>query len=101
MYLPILRGRQFELIALRELIEKELIGKRIVPIIEPVKLTSTLVSTLAAFRERNAPVAVIRNPRAGDLIALLNDEENSEARDKFFSEIEMTTTGFLLSYSFR
>ena len=46
MYFPYLRGRQFELIALRELLEKRLIGDKIVPIIEPVKLTSTLVKTL-------------------------------------------------------
>ena len=42
MYFPYLRGRQFELIALRELVEKGVLSSRITPIIEPVKLSSTL-----------------------------------------------------------
>ena len=37
MYFPYLRGRQFELIALRELIENDCINSSIIPIIEPVK----------------------------------------------------------------
>ena len=45
MYFPYLRGRQFELIALRELVEHQLIGKHIYPVIEPVKLSSTLTKT--------------------------------------------------------
>ena len=43
IYFPYLRGRQFELIALRELVEKGVLSSRITPIIEPVKLSSTLV----------------------------------------------------------
>ena len=46
MYFPYLRGRQFELIALRELVENKLIGKHIYPVIEPVNLSSTLTKTL-------------------------------------------------------
>ncbi|WP_434509785.1 hypothetical protein [Desulfitobacterium sp. AusDCA] len=38
MYFPYLRGGQFELIAIRELIEQSLIGESIIPVIEPVKL---------------------------------------------------------------
>ena len=34
MYFPYLRGRQFELIALRELVERKKIGQNIIPIIE-------------------------------------------------------------------
>ena len=37
MYFPYLRGRQFELVALRELLELDLISEKIVPVIEPVK----------------------------------------------------------------
>ena len=36
MYFPYLRGRQFELIALRELVGKDVLSSRITPIIEPV-----------------------------------------------------------------
>ncbi|WP_153052429.1 sce7725 family protein, partial [Streptococcus suis] len=46
MYFPYLRGRQYELIALRELLENDTLSKRVVPIIEPVKLSSTLINTL-------------------------------------------------------
>ena len=49
MYFPYLRGRQFELLALRELANQKLLGEHIIPIIEPVKLSSTLVNTLDVF----------------------------------------------------
>ena len=52
MYFPYLRGRQFELIALRELLEDDLIGNKIVPIIEPIKPTSTLAKTLSFYSEK-------------------------------------------------
>ncbi|AZQ59226.1 hypothetical protein EJ994_10570 [Maribacter sp. MJ134] len=68
MYLPYLRGKQFELIALRELCSlfpQEL--NKISPIIEPVKASSTIKSTLAEFVNRNANFNLIINPRVGDL----------------------------------
>lgn len=43
MYFPYLRGRQFELIALRELLEGKRISEKVIPIIEPVKPSSTLL----------------------------------------------------------
>ncbi|HEY9169416.1 MAG TPA: sce7725 family protein [Lutibacter sp.] len=55
MYFPYLRGKQFELIALRELcalFPEEL--NKISPVIEPVKASSTLNSTLAELANRNA-----------------------------------------------
>jgi len=48
MYFPYLRGRQYELIAIRELAEKGKLSKRIIPIIEPVKLSTTIKSTVLA-----------------------------------------------------
>jgi hypothetical protein len=68
MYFPYLRGKQFELIALRELCSlfpQEL--NKISPIIEPVKASSTIKSTLAEFANRNANFSLIINPRVGDL----------------------------------
>lgn len=41
MYYPYLRGKQNELFAIRELLEKGLIGDCIQPIIEPIKYTTT------------------------------------------------------------
>ncbi|MFS4484207.1 sce7725 family protein [Hyunsoonleella sp. 2307UL5-6] len=68
MYFPYLRGKQFELIALRELCSifpQEL--NKISPIIEPVKVSSTIKTTLAEFVNRNANFNLIINPRVGDL----------------------------------
>ena len=68
MYFPYLRGKQFELIALRELcalVPQEL--NKISPVIEPVKASSTLNSTLAELANRNANFNLIINPRVGDL----------------------------------
>lgn len=69
MYFPYLRGKQFELIALRELcgLFPERISN-ISPIIEPVKLSSTLVSTLKELANKNVNFNLILNPRVGDLI---------------------------------
>ncbi len=36
MYFPYVRGRQYELLALRELASQNLLSAKIVPIIEPV-----------------------------------------------------------------
>lgn len=46
MYFPYLRGRQYELIALRELLANNKLGNNVIPIIEPVRLSPTLISTL-------------------------------------------------------
>lgn len=85
MYFPYLRGRQFELIAVRELLEKELIGSNIVPIIEPVKLTSTLVKTLQLYTEREHKIALIMNPEVGDFVLKL--KEKRKAQDKVVDEL--------------
>lgn len=66
MYFPYLRGRQFELLALRELAENSLVCKHIIPIIEPVKLSPTLVKTLECFIASNRNITVIHNPQVGN-----------------------------------
>jgi len=66
MYFPYFRGRQYELLALRELAQKGLLGKSIIPIIEPVKATTTFDQTLKTYKETNTQVAVIFNPAVGD-----------------------------------
>lgn len=62
MYFPYLRGRQFELIALRELLENNRINSKIIPIIEPVKPTATLLKTLKIFTEKERLIAIVFNP---------------------------------------
>jgi len=78
MYLPYLRARQFELIALRELVEKELIGDRILPIIEPIKLSTTLIKTIEAFINKDKKIVIIHNPKVGDFLEEIKDEYKKE-----------------------
>lgn len=65
MYTPYLRARQFELIALRELLENHKLSREIIPLVEPVRLTPTLVLTIEAFIQAEHPIAVICNPAVG------------------------------------
>lgn len=68
MYFPYLRGKQFELIALREL--SDIVanaGNKISPIIEPVKNSPTLNSTLSELATKNINFNIIINPSVGDL----------------------------------
>lgn len=68
MYFPYLRGRQFELIAVRELIEKQKLSSKVIPIIEPVKLSSTLSKTISIAQSNHQKIAVILNPQVGSLL---------------------------------
>lgn len=63
MYFPYLRGRQSELLALRELIEKDLIGANVIPVIEITQFSSTFLKTLNVYLENNRRVAVIMNSK--------------------------------------
>ncbi|MGP1906801.1 sce7725 family protein [Metabacillus sp. JX24] len=65
MYFPIIRGRQYDLLALRELQTKGLLSERIVPIIEPIKLSSTLLSTVKVFEENDRQLIILSNPKVG------------------------------------
>lgn len=67
MYFPYFRGRQYELLALKELAQKNLITSSIIPIVEPIKLSSTFNGTLKAYTDANLPIALILNPSVGDL----------------------------------
>ncbi|NLZ94709.1 MAG: sce7725 family protein, partial [Bacteroidales bacterium] len=67
MYQPYVRGKQFELIGLRELTPETLSSNRdkISPIIEPVRNSSTLKSTIETFVEHNINFTIIINPQVG------------------------------------
>ena len=49
MYFPILRGRQFELLALRECVNQGFLSNKIIPVVEPVKVSSTYTKTVDSF----------------------------------------------------
>ena len=61
MYFPILRGRQFELLALRECVSKNILSNQIIPIVEPVKVSSTYTKTVDSFIKAEKLIAIIRN----------------------------------------
>jgi hypothetical protein len=63
MYFPFLRGKQFEIIALRELAYQLSESKRIIPIIEPVKETSSYKKTFQEFQEYEIEYCFIINPK--------------------------------------
>ncbi|WP_273096560.1 sce7725 family protein [Dialister succinatiphilus] len=77
MYFPYLRGRQFELLAIRELVNNSLIGEHVFPIIEPVHLTSTLVKTLEICKAKGYKLGLVMNPQVGNFTNDLKDSSNS------------------------
>lgn len=81
MYFPYLRGRQFELIALRELVEKGVLSSKITPIIEPVKLSSTLVKTIETYGKKGKQLAIITNPKVGSFNNDAKEEKNQKLKE--------------------
>jgi len=67
MYFPFFRGRQYELLALKELAQKRLISNSVIPVVEPVKASPTFNGTIKAYNEKCLPIALILNPNVGDL----------------------------------
>ena len=65
MYFPYLRGRQNELLCLRELLDEGKLKDKVLPIIEPVRCNSTFFSTLKRFVEEERDIIIIRNPKVG------------------------------------
>ncbi len=88
MYFPILRGRQFELLALRECVEKNLIGDNIIPIVEPVKVSTTYTKTVETFINANRQIAIIRNPQVGDWVKGLEEEGSEEIRARVYAQLQ-------------
>ena len=90
MYYPYLRGKQFELLALREFSNEYKNNSKIVPIIEPVKKqVNGLNAAALSMIENGMKFAVILNPSDGDyrhtgidndilmsLTALTDDRDN-------------------------
>ena len=67
MYFPYLRGRLYELLALKDLLEKDLLSEKVVPVIEPIKLSTTLFNALENFIEKKRKIGLILNPEVVDL----------------------------------
>lgn len=68
MYYPFLRGKQNELLAVRELSQSILTNSpNISPIFEPVKFSSTFNNTFPEFAKKGINFSLIVNPRKGQL----------------------------------
>ena len=74
MYFPYPRGKQFELIALREFAIQYPNTEQIIPIIEPVKSTFNGLTTAARIMfEQNLRFALVLNPADGDFKRITKD----------------------------
>src|SRR5699024_9194001 len=92
-----LRGRQNELLCLRELLDGGKLSSGVIPIIEHVKFSSTFFSTLTKFIETNRNVIVISNPKGGSFSKELNDmrkdiEKESDESKK--QKLQKTLDGY-------
>lgn len=96
MYFPILRGRQFELLALRELLNKGVLSNQVIPIIEPVKVSTTFVKTIETFTKKNRNLVVIRNPKVGSWNKEIEKDINSSI--KTFMENIGNNTNVIFAY---
>ena len=85
MYYPYLRGKQYELIALRELIEKNLISDKIVPIVEPITASPYLLKFMDIYVKANRNFGIIQNPEYGTFLQEIERNEKREYKEKFSS----------------
>lgn len=83
MYFPYLRGRQYELLALRELAANNLLGDYVIPIVEPVKLSPTLVNVMDDFIKTQYPISIIRNPVVGTFMSDWQEAQEDSKEDRY------------------
>lgn len=98
MYFPYLRGRQNELICIRELLELGKLSDKIVPVIEPVRFNATFFSTLSKFIERERKIILIRNPKVGSFKKEYRDMKKnieSETDEKKKRKLQQTLDTYL------
>lgn len=96
MYFPFLRGKQNELIAIRDLVQQGVISEEIVPVVEPIKYSSTLISTIEKFIELQRELVVIVNPIVGAFIDDLNEDEEYVIRIRELLRSPSITIGYYL-----
>lgn len=76
MYFPYFRGRQYELLALTELAQKKLISRdHIMPVVEPIKISTTLKNMIQAYSDNNLCVSMVLNPTVGELCGAIDKIE--------------------------
>lgn len=88
MYFPYLRGRQFELIALRDLVDKGVLSDKIIPIIEPVKLSSTLIKTIESYGKKGKQLGIIVNPKVGGFKIDIEEKKNQKLKNSLLTSLK-------------
>lgn len=86
-YYPYLRGRMYDLLALKELCEDKQLNKNIIPIIEPVRDSKELQKTVNTFLKFHQPFSLVANPQVS--VYGLNDT-------KLYPLPDMSTVDFFL-----
>lgn len=100
MYFPYLRGKQFELIALKELVADIDASGLVHPVIEPVRdidAGNTLVRNLAFLAKAEIPCTVIVNPLVGDMPGISKSASLLRHLDPLFKENKHMRLGIHLS----
>ena len=82
MYFPLLRGRQNELLAIKELLDNGILKGSVIPIIEPVKLSPTLVNTFEDFVSKNYRIVLIGNPKVGSYSSDARNSKNEQYKKR-------------------
>lgn len=67
MYYPFIRGRQYDLIALRSIDPDIYHNGLVLPIIEPVSIDRNVLTSYRRFNDTGIPFILITNPKNGDL----------------------------------
>lgn len=88
MYFPYVRGRQYELLAFRDLIDNDLLSEHILPVVEPVKLSATLSKTMNSFINKSRELAIVCNPTVGAFNSDMKDIDKDANRQKFLEMLD-------------
>lgn len=83
-----MRGRQYELLALRDLATNGLLGDHVIPIVEPVKLSPTLIKTMAEYIRVKHPISIIRNPLVGSFLKDLKDVKDGTKEESYKTDFQ-------------
>ena len=65
MYYPYFRGKQFDLLALKSLLEMELLSLEVQPVIEPIRQSKTFWDTVELFQKKAHPFLLSSIHRRG------------------------------------
>ena len=95
MYYPILRGRQNELLAVQELLKYSKLSLKVIPVVEPVKLSPTFVNTLDAFNKESHKLILVRNPKVGSFHSDARNAKNARYLDRMKNILQLEQSSIL------